>query len=136
MVVIHDPPGTEKTTTVVELIHQAVFRDLKVLSCAPSNIAVDNLVERLSSRQGKSAPRILHVGHPVRLLPSVLSNSLDAKTEQTEGTGIVRDVKQELQKAQKQFFTREKRRPLSAPAPATQRGGRRCPRLDERGNSI
>lgn len=41
---IHGPPGTGKTTTVCELIVQAVKKGEKVLACAPSNIAVDNIV--------------------------------------------------------------------------------------------
>ena len=45
---IRGPPGTGKTTTVTELILQAIQRGLRVLVCAPSNAAVDNLVERLS----------------------------------------------------------------------------------------
>ena len=44
---LHGPPGTGKTTTVVELILQEVKRGSKVLACAASNIAVDNIVERL-----------------------------------------------------------------------------------------
>ena len=45
---IHGPPGTGKTTTVVELILQSVkLQKTKVLACAPSNIAVDNIIERL-----------------------------------------------------------------------------------------
>ncbi|KAI0970393.1 P-loop containing nucleoside triphosphate hydrolase protein [Xylaria arbuscula] len=45
---IHGPPGTGKTHTLIELILQLVKRDLRVLVCGPSNISVDNIVERLS----------------------------------------------------------------------------------------
>ena len=44
---IHGPPGTGKTTAVVELILQAVARGERVLACAASNVAVDNVAERL-----------------------------------------------------------------------------------------
>ncbi len=45
--IIHGPPGTGKTTSVAAFIRQAVLRGEKVLACAPSNTAVDNLLERL-----------------------------------------------------------------------------------------
>lgn len=44
---LHGPPGTGKTTTVIEIILQGVKQGSKVLACAASNIAVDNMVERL-----------------------------------------------------------------------------------------
>lgn len=44
---LHGPPGTGKTTTVVEIILQEVKRGSKILACAASNIAVDNIVDRL-----------------------------------------------------------------------------------------
>lgn len=44
---LHGPPGTGKTTTVVEIILQEVKCGSKILACAASNIAVDNIVERL-----------------------------------------------------------------------------------------
>lgn len=47
MFLLHGPPGTGKTTTVVEIILQEVKRGSKILACAASNIAVDNIVERL-----------------------------------------------------------------------------------------
>lgn len=48
---LHGPPGTGKTTTVVEIILQEVKRGSKILTCAASNIAVDNIVERLVPRR-------------------------------------------------------------------------------------
>ncbi|KAI8905628.1 IGHMBP2 protein [Gorgonomyces haynaldii] len=65
---IHGPPGTGKTQVCVEIIRQFVKRKLKVLVCAPSNVAVDNLVERLS----KAKLDMVRVGHPARVLESVL----------------------------------------------------------------
>ena len=52
--IIHGPPGTGKTTTIVEVIVQAVKNcDFKILACAPSNIAVDNILERLTKYKMK-----------------------------------------------------------------------------------
>ena len=59
--IIHGPPGTGKTTTVVEVIRQAVARGERVLACAPSNTGVDNLLERLVNT-GEPAVRL---GHPL-----------------------------------------------------------------------
>lgn len=49
--IIHGPPGTGKTTTLVEIILQLVKKNLKVLVCAPSNAAVDNLGKKLMDAQ-------------------------------------------------------------------------------------
>ena len=96
---IHGPPGTGKTTAVVELIRQAVARGERVLASAASNIAVDNMAERLlaggTSHTGKPL-RIVRVGHPARLLPSVLEASLDARMATSDGAAIVRDVRTDL----------------------------------------
>ena len=70
--IIHGPPGTGKTTTLVELIRQAVRRGDKILACAPSNLGVDNLFERLLDR-GENAVRI---GHTVRVLPHLRNRTL------------------------------------------------------------
>jgi ATP-dependent RNA/DNA helicase IGHMBP2 len=74
---IHGPPGTGKTTTLVELVRQAVSRGDKVLVCAPSNLAVDNLLERLLAA-GEQAVRL---GHPARVLPQLRENTLDVMVD-------------------------------------------------------
>ncbi|KVH97090.1 hypothetical protein Ccrd_000812 [Cynara cardunculus var. scolymus] len=51
---VNGPPGTRKTTTVVEIILQEVKRGSKILACAASNIVVDNIVERIVPQRFKS----------------------------------------------------------------------------------
>ena len=75
--IIHGPPGTGKTTTVVELLRQAVETGETVLACAPSNLGVDNLMEKLVAA-GTNAVRI---GHPARVLPAIRERTLDMLVE-------------------------------------------------------
>ena len=89
---IHGPPGTGKTHTLIELILQMVKRGQKILVCGPSNLSVDNIVERLSPRK---VP-IVRLGHPARLLPSVVNHSLDVLTKTSEAGAIVKDVRAEM----------------------------------------
>ncbi|KAK3941549.1 DNA polymerase alpha-associated DNA helicase A [Diplogelasinospora grovesii] len=89
---IHGPPGTGKTHTLIELILQLLRRDQRILVCGPSNISVDNIVERLSPHK---VP-IIRLGHPARLLPSVLNHSLDVLTRTSEAGEIVKDVRAEM----------------------------------------
>lgn len=89
---IHGPPGTGKTYTLIELVRQFVHRQLRILVCGPSNISVDNIVERLAPYK---LP-ILRLGHPARLLPSVMNHSLDILTETSEAASIVKDVRKEM----------------------------------------
>ncbi len=70
---VHGPPGTGKTTTLVEVIRRAVRRGERVLVCGPSNMAVDNLFERLL-RQGEQAIRL---GHPARVMPELRNQTLE-----------------------------------------------------------
>jgi superfamily I DNA and/or RNA helicase len=86
--IIHGPPGTGKTTTVVELIIQAVKRGDKVLAVAPSNTAVDNLLERLVAAK----QRVVRLGHPARVAESLRQHSLDGLVESHENTPIIRQM--------------------------------------------
>jgi hypothetical protein len=63
------PAGTGKTTAVLEVILQEVARGSRVLAASASNIAVDNLVERLAAAAPKL--KLVRLGHPARLLPQV-----------------------------------------------------------------
>ncbi|KAE8330042.1 P-loop containing nucleoside triphosphate hydrolase protein [Aspergillus sergii] len=106
---IHGPPGTGKTHTLIELILQMVQRKLRVLVCGPSNISVDNIVERLAP---KKVP-VVRIGHPARLLPSVLEHSLEVLTHTSDAASIVRDVRKEIDQKvasiRKTRYGREKR---------------------------
>ena len=73
LAIVHGPPGTGKTTAIVELIRQAVRRGESVLACAPSNLAVDNVLESLLAF-GEKAVRL---GHPARVLPALREHTLD-----------------------------------------------------------
>ncbi len=72
--VIHGPPGTGKTRTLVELIRQSVNKGLKVLVCAPSNLGVDNLFERLLDRGSKA----VRIGHMARVQEQLREHCLSA----------------------------------------------------------
>ena len=60
--------------------------------CGPSNISVDNIVERLAPYR---LP-IIRLGHPARLLPSVLNHSLDVLTQSSDAASIVKDVRKDM----------------------------------------
>jgi ATP-dependent RNA/DNA helicase IGHMBP2 len=75
--IIHGPPGTGKTTTVVELIRQITQNGQRVLAVAPSNLAVDNLLEKLLAASEKA----VRLGHPARVLPELRQHTLDLLVE-------------------------------------------------------
>ncbi|XP_058072374.1 uncharacterized protein LOC131221204 isoform X2 [Magnolia sinica] len=89
---LHGPPGTGKTTTVVEIILQEVKRGSKILACAASNIAVDNIVERLFPYKVK----LVRLGHPARLLPQVLESALDAQVLRGDNSALANDIRKEM----------------------------------------
>ena len=73
--IIHGPPGTGKTTALVEIIRQEVAGRKKVLFSAPSNIAVDNITERLAG----AGCSVVRLGHPARVTEGCREHTLEAK---------------------------------------------------------
>ncbi len=76
LAIVHGPPGTGKTTTLVQAVKTLIHRDHKqVLVVAPSNTAVDLLSEKLS----EEGLNVIRVGNPVRVSERLLSLTLDSK---------------------------------------------------------
>ncbi|CAK4032268.1 DNA helicase [Lecanosticta acicola] len=89
---IHGPPGTGKTHTLIELILQLLKQKLRILVCGPSNISVDNIVERLAPHK----VTMVRLGHPARLLPTVLNHSMEVLTRASDAAAIVSDIRSEM----------------------------------------
>lgn len=93
LAILHGPPGTGKTTTLAEVIFQAVRSGKKVLACAPSNTAVDNLLERLVALM----PSVIRVGHPARVFESLRGHTLDELVEADDSNSIIREMYREAE---------------------------------------
>ena len=75
--IVHGPPGTGKTTTLVEAIYETLRRENQLLVCAQSNMAVDWISEQLSDR-GIS---VLRIGNPTRVTDKMLSFTYERRFE-------------------------------------------------------
>ncbi|MGV8092472.1 MAG: AAA domain-containing protein [Mangrovibacterium sp.] len=75
--VIHGPPGTGKTTTLVEAIYETLRRENQVLVCAQSNMAVDWISEKLLDR----GVNVLRIGNPTRVNEKMLSFTYEKRFE-------------------------------------------------------
>lgn len=75
--IVHGPPGTGKTTTLVEAIYETLHRENQVLVCAQSNMAVDWISEKLVDR---GIP-VLRIGNPVRVNDKMLSFTYERRFE-------------------------------------------------------
>jgi len=113
---IHGPPGTGKTTTVVELIRRAIGRGDKVLACAPSNLAVDNIFERLLAK----GERAVRLGHPARVTADLRDHTLDLLVQTHSDVKLARKLVKEAMG----LFRRAGRHTRSQPVPGSRQESR------------
>lgn len=97
---IHGPPGTGKTTTLVHAIRQTIKDEKQVLVCAPSNAAVDLLVDKLSE-QGLQA---LRIGHPARVTEQSLSKTLDHRISAHANYKELRNLRKRMEQLRTAAF--------------------------------
>ncbi|MEQ8336042.1 MAG: AAA domain-containing protein [Cyclobacteriaceae bacterium] len=86
---VHGPPGTGKTTTLVEAVKETISVEKQVLVCASSNAAVDLLAERL----GAQGIHVLRLGHPARVTDEVVASTLDARIAEHNDAKLLRDLR-------------------------------------------
>lgn len=97
---IHGPPGTGKTTTLVQAIRQTIKDERQVLVCAPSNAAVDLLVDKLSE-QGLQA---LRIGHPARVTEQTLGKTLDYRIATHANYKELRNLRKKMEQLRSRAF--------------------------------
>ena len=112
---IQGPPGTGKTGVVIEIIRRAVASGQRVLACAPSNAAVDNLVERLAKLNtaneldAGNVIDFVRIGAPERISSAALESSLDARIDRETGVffDASRGRKKEIDLAKRQGWKKQ-----------------------------
>jgi predicted DNA helicase len=109
---IQGPFGTGKTRTLAEIVLQLVRKGEKVLVCAESNVAVDNLVKKL---RGKT--KIVRLGHPSRVAKDLIDSTLSFQVENSKKYQKVKELRkkvEELIESKGQFLkpTPERKRGL------------------------
>jgi superfamily I DNA and/or RNA helicase len=97
---IHGPPGTGKTTTLVQVIRHTIKKERQVLVSAPSNAAIDLLVDKLSE-QGLN---VIRIGHPARVTEQSLSKTLDARIAAHANYHELRSLRKKMEQVRTTAF--------------------------------
>ncbi|HYG40260.1 MAG TPA: AAA domain-containing protein [Cytophagales bacterium] len=109
--IIHGPPGTGKTTTLIEAIIATLKNEKQVLVSAPSNNAVDLLTQKLSER----GINVLRFGNPARISESLIHHSIDVKVTEHKDFKSIKELKKRASEFRnmaskyKRHFGREER---------------------------
>ena len=90
--IVHGPPGTGKTTTLVEAIYETLHREPQVLVCAQSNMAVDWISEKLVDR----GVNVLRIGNPTRVNDKMLSFTYERRFENHPSYPELWSIRKEL----------------------------------------
>lgn len=98
--IIHGPPGTGKTTTMVMAIRHTLRSEKQVLVCAPSNSAVDLLTERL----GQVGVDVVRMGHPARISDELQKHTVDYKVSRHQGYPELKRYKREADQLREKAF--------------------------------
>src|SRR5690606_12128169 len=94
LAIVHGPPGTGKTTTLVQAIKELLHRGAKkILVTAPSNTAVDLLSEKISEQ----GIQVLRIGNPARITERLLSLTLDHKLSAHTDSKAIKQLKKQAQ---------------------------------------
>lgn len=92
LAIVHGPPGTGKTTTLVQAIKMLIqLQHQQVLVAAPSNAAVDLLCEKLSTE----GLNVIRIGNPARVSENLMSLTLDSKMADHAGTRDIKKMKKQ-----------------------------------------
>jgi superfamily I DNA and/or RNA helicase len=105
---LHGPPGTGKTTALIEIVRQNVAKKLSVFVAAPSNTACDNILEKLVS----CSVNAVRLGHPARIAEDLREHTLDFKLALHPLAAVISEYQAELERHfKKEERYRERRSP-------------------------
>lgn len=130
---IHGPPGTGKTHTLIEIIRQLTSQSeanpkpLRLLICGASNLAVDNILERLLALpppENGTKLKVTRLGHPARVMAkdNVLEATLGVQASRSDQAALVKDIKNELDTALATLYGKAKGAKGKGPRGAQRKG--------------
>lgn len=98
--IIHGPPGTGKTTTIIQSIVELIKDKKKIIICAPTNTAVDHICQKLMAKNVKCC----RIGNPAKIDSIVQDITLDGLAEKDSSFKIVEQLKKQLNSVRKKAF--------------------------------